>query len=94
MIFAIWGLSLIGLFCILDKIRLAIAVIKTAALFVRDEFEIILVPPVIAVCVGVLWVWWIISVVYKININNSYIVSLGEISGSGSTPFATVTWDD
>lgn len=51
-----------GLFCVLDKIKLAIAVIKTAALFVRDEFEIILVPPIIAVAVGILWVWWIISV--------------------------------
>jgi beta-lactamase regulating signal transducer with metallopeptidase domain len=64
-IFAIWVLSVIGLFCIMEKIKLAIAVIKTAALFVRDEFEIILIPPIIAFWVGVLWVWWIISAMYQ-----------------------------
>jgi hypothetical protein len=35
-LFAFWGLSLIGLLCLYHKIRLAIAVIKTAALFVND----------------------------------------------------------
>jgi hypothetical protein len=35
-LFAFWGLSLVGLMCIFNKIRLAIAVIKTAALFVND----------------------------------------------------------
>lgn len=68
-----------------NKIRLAIAVIKTATLFVKDNFSIILVPPVIAVALAILWVWWIISVIY--------IVALGDIKGSGSTPFASVEFD-
>jgi hypothetical protein len=50
--------------CMFNKIRLAIAVIKTATLFVRDNFLIILVPPVIAIVLLILWIWWIISVVY------------------------------
>lgn len=60
-IFAIWGLSLIGFFCMFEKIKLAIAVIKSAALFVRDNFLIILVPIAITIWVGLLWFWWIIT---------------------------------
>lgn len=54
-----------------------------------------IVPPVIGLCLGVLWVWWIVSVVYYFFIINfSYIVGLGNIKGDGSTPFATVTFDN
>jgi hypothetical protein len=55
----------------LSKIKLAIAIIKTAAIFVRDNFLIILVPPVIAIYVGILWIWWIISAMY---INNNKVI--------------------
>lgn len=46
----------------LEKIRLAIAIVKTAAVFVKDEYEIIIIPPIIAIFTAILWVWWIISV--------------------------------
>jgi hypothetical protein len=75
---------------------MAIAIIKTAALFVNDNFLIVGVPPVIAIWVGILWIWWIISAMYCSNCiyNNSYIVSCGKVEGQGTTPFATVVWDD
>ncbi len=36
--------------------------LKTATLFVRDEFMIIFVPPVIAICMGIHMIWWVASV--------------------------------
>ena len=81
---AIWGLSLIGFFCIYNKIRLAIAIIKTAAIFIRDTFSIILVPPVISIGTGALWAGWIYTAIY--------LYSCNAVSGSGDLPFATVTW--
>lgn len=57
----ILGLAIIGFICIFNKLRLAVAVIKTAAIFVRDEFLIILVPPVSAIFTFGLWIWWIFT---------------------------------
>ncbi|CAD8120069.1 unnamed protein product [Paramecium sonneborni] len=78
--------SIIAFICIFNKIRLAIGVVKTATLYVKDNFSVMIVPPIIGICLGILWVWWIVSVVY--------IVGLGDIKGDGSTPFATVTFDN
>ena len=83
-LFGLWALSLFGLFCMYHKIRLAIAVIKTAAIFVRDNFLILYVPIVFSVILGLFWLWWIASAVY--------VVSLGSITGDGTSPFAKVTW--
>jgi solute carrier family 44 (choline transporter-like protein), member 2/4/5 len=58
---AICAASFIGFLCIYNKLRLAVAIIKTAAIFVKDEFLIILVPPVSAVFLFGLWIWWIIT---------------------------------
>jgi hypothetical protein len=61
--------------CWFGKIRLAIAIIKTAAVFLKDEFLIILVPPVSAIFVAALWVWWLLTAIY--------IYATGEITGTG-----------
>lgn len=84
--YGIIGLSIIGLGCIFNKLRLAIAIIKTAAVFVKDEFLVILVPPVTALFVAALWFWWVYTALY--------VYALGEIKGTGSSPFATVTHTD
>lgn len=80
------GLSVIIFLCIFNKIRLAIGIIKTATKYVNDNFSVMLVPPITAILIGILWVWWIISVIY--------VVGLGEIKGTGQSPFASVTFDD
>jgi succinate dehydrogenase/fumarate reductase cytochrome b subunit len=60
----VWiGLSVIAFICIFNKIRLAIGIIKTATLYVRDNFSVMIVPPVIGIILGGFWVWWIVSVV-------------------------------
>jgi choline transporter-like protein 2/4/5 len=56
--------SLIGFACIFNKLRLAIAVIKTAAIFLKDEFLIIFLPPVTSVLVVILWIWWLLTAVF------------------------------
>jgi hypothetical protein len=55
--------SVIGFLCIFNKLRLAVAIIKTAAVFIKDEFLIILVPPVSAIFLFALWIWWIFTAV-------------------------------
>jgi hypothetical protein len=49
--YAIWGLDAflaIVIFCMRRKIALAIAVIKTAALFVKDVWSVLIVPPIMS----------------------------------------------
>jgi hypothetical protein len=73
------GVSVFGFLCIFNKLRLAVAIIKTAALFIKDEFLIILVPPVSAIFVFALWIWWIFTAMY-FAINNLDMFMLWEPS--------------
>ncbi|CAD8147663.1 unnamed protein product [Paramecium octaurelia] len=82
----IGGLSLLGLLCYFNRIRMAIAVIKTAALFVMEVPSVMLVPPIFSILVMGYWGLWIISFFY--------IYSMGDIKGSSDTPLATVEWND
>ena len=66
---------IIGFLCMFNKIRLAIAIIKTAAVFLKDQFLIVLVPPATAVFVSALWVWWLLTAVF--------IYATGTIVGDG-----------
>jgi hypothetical protein len=79
-------LSFFGLLCYFNRIRMAIAVIKSAALFVMEVPSIMLVPPVFTVLVMGYWGLWIIAFFY--------IYAMGDVKGSGSTPLATVEWND
>lgn len=81
-LWGICGLSAIGVLCYFNKIRLAIAIIKTATLYIIDVPLTLLVPPIFSVFVACWWVFWIIAMVY--------LYSDGVISKSESTPFATV----
>ena len=66
-----------------SKIKLAVAIIKTASIFVKDEILITLLPIFTALFTIGLWIWWIITAVY--------IYSTGTITSSNSLPFASVT---
>ncbi|CAD8110212.1 unnamed protein product [Paramecium sonneborni] len=81
--YGICAFAVIGLICIFNKIRLAIAVIKTAAMCVKDHFLLIFVPQVTAIVLAGLWFWWIYTA--------SYVYAVGEIKGTGNSPFAEVT---
>jgi hypothetical protein len=68
---------------VFSKIKLAVAIIKTASIFVKDEILITLLPIFTALFTIGLWIWWIITAVY--------IYSTGTITSSNSLPFASVT---
>lgn len=83
--FVIAGLSFLILLCMLRKLQLAIGVIKTAAVYVAETPLALTVPPIITVFLGLFWAWWIVSVLY--------VYSSGTITGSQSSPLASVTFD-
>lgn len=60
----ILAICLIGFFCMFDKIRLAIAIIKTATVYVRDVPLALLVPPVFTILNALFWLAWLYGVVY------------------------------
>lgn len=85
-IFGIAGLSFIGLLCMWKNIRLAIAIIKTATLFVMETPLVMLVPPLFAIFVVVWWGVWIVGFVY--------LYSVGTYAKSSGTFFVEVTHDE
>mmetsp|Transcript_123575 Transcript_123575/g.174184 ORF Transcript_123575/g.174184 Transcript_123575/m.174184 type:complete len:146 (-) Transcript_123575:109-546(-) len=82
-LWAIAGISIILIFCFRNKIRLAIAIIKTATLYVKDVPTSFLVPPLFTIALICWWVFWIFSFVYV------YATADG-FTGSETSPFATV----
>ncbi|KAM3134855.1 hypothetical protein pb186bvf_013024 [Paramecium bursaria] len=92
--YALIVLSMIALGCIFRKLQLAVAVIKTAALCVKDNFLLILVPPITSIFVAALWFWWIYTAMQYINLSKSYVYSIGDVYGNGNSPFAQVTMND
>lgn len=80
------GISFIGFLCYFNRIQMAIAVIKTAALFVLEVPSVMLVPPIMSIIVAGYFALWIISFLY--------IYSMGDIKGSSDTPLATVEWNE
>ena len=83
---AIFVVSLIGLFCLFRTIKLAVAIIKSAAVFVNDVRSIMIVPPVISLCLFLFWSYWIVVFIF--------LYSVGEISGRSDSPFASVKWSE
>lgn len=82
----ITGISILALLCYFSRIRMAIAIIKTAALFVMEVPTVMFVPPVFTIIVMGFWALWITSFFY--------IYSIGDIKGRADSPFATVTWSE
>jgi len=89
MAYTIWGilgLCIIGFLCMFNKIRLAIAIIKTATIFVGDVPLVMLVPPIFTIFTAIFWTFWIFGAVY--------LYAIGTITKSADTPLASVELDD
>ena len=80
------GILGIVLCCLYDDIALALEVIQTAGWFLFTKFSLFLVPIIALIITCFFFAYWIATVVY--------IYSVGEITGYGNTPFASVKWDD
>lgn len=87
-VWAIDGLCFFIFLCIFNKIRLAIAIIKSATLYMKDVPTSMLVPPLIMIFIGVWWAFWVFGAVC--------LYSMGTISKSnlGYNPFPLVTMSD
>lgn len=85
--YALIGFTIVNfiiVFCCCYRINLAIAVLKTSTMFVRDVISIVLVPFVIwAVCCG-FYAIWIVGFIY--------LYSIGDYTQSTFGPFASVEW--
>lgn len=71
--------------CLFRNIRLAIAIIKTAAVCVKDNLMMLIVPPALSVWVLLWWAFCLSALVF--------MYSSGTISKSPSGPYAAVEHD-
>jgi hypothetical protein len=80
------GAFLLGIWCMYDDIQLALAIIEAAAAFIFQTFTIIIFPFYAIALTVAFMIYWIYTVLY--------IYSIGTISQYGTTPLASVAWDD
>lgn len=81
-VWAILLISIIVILCKYNDILLAIAIIKTACVAIKDMPLMFVVPIVITVVVAIWWIWWLFSI--------AYLYSVGDISKSPNGPYAAV----
>ena len=78
-------ISLIYLFYMCNKIRLAIAIMKVGTQYIRDVWHSLLIPPCFFIFTVVLYIYWSLACIF--------IYSCGEVKKrEGSNPFASVEW--
>eukprot|EP00742_Colponemidia_sp_Colp-10_P000683 GILJ01000743.1.p1 GENE.GILJ01000743.1~~GILJ01000743.1.p1 ORF type:complete len:610 (-),score=97.51 GILJ01000743.1:91-1884(-) len=79
------GVSVLLVLCMFNRIRLAIAIMKAAALFIGDVKSTLLVPPCMFLASAAFYTYWIITTLY--------IVSSGDVRKSSTSVFSTVELD-
>jgi Plasma-membrane choline transporter len=84
-IYCLFGLSLLLLFCYFKTIALCIAVIKSAALFVRQHNRVIFVPMIFSVFLFGYCMFGMFVLLY--------LWTIGTISKRSGLPLGQVTWD-
>ena len=84
-VFDVGVLNLTNNRCFFGKIRLAIAVIKTSAVFIGEVPTVLSIPIIFGVLIIGFWILWIGIFIY--------LYSVGDISGRTDSPFATIKWD-
>lgn len=87
LIWAITAASIILIFFMYNRIRLAIAVIKTAALYVKDVPHAMLVPIITSFAVIAWIIIWIVCFVY-------ILATFDSVKKDDATPFANITYSD
>lgn len=84
--FGLAGAYLLVLLCCCNKIRLGIAIMRTAADFIRDTYRVFLVPIFFFFAIAIWMAYWIVSIVF--------IWSVGDIKDDRKTPFASIEWSE
>ena len=60
-VFGLAAASFFGLICMLKNIKLAIAIIKTATVYIVETPSAMFVPPIVAIVIAI---WWDIFIYY------------------------------
>jgi len=82
---AITFIMLIVVLCSYKKIKLVIAILKTAAVFMGDTPLILILPPVFAIITLLFWLFWMFAI--------TYLYASGTIV-AGTNPFASIVLSD
>lgn len=85
-LWSIGGISMLAIFCLFERIRLAISVIECAAEFIEDVFYIYFVPLFMIVITLGFYTFWVFSSIY---LYSSGTLTTNDIK----TPFAGIIWD-
>lgn len=62
-VFGLAALSFFGLICMLKNIKLAIAIIKTATVYIVETPSAMFVPPIIAIVIAIWWIYLILFII-------------------------------
>lgn len=80
------GFTFLAVLCLFNRIRLAIAIMKAAADYVKDTPSVFLVPPVTVVILLIFYAFWSSAAVF--------LVSSGDATQISGTAFGTFTFDE
>lgn len=86
-IWSLAGVYALGCICMYHKIKFAIQVIKCAAHWIRDNFLVVLVPPIMGIITIGYWALWITITVFL------WSVADWDVQRTG-VPFAEPQWND
>jgi len=81
---AIAGVSLIATLCLYGRIKLAIAILKAAADYVKETWSVFLVPIVAVIILAAFYAYWAVTTVY--------LVSAGDPERMDSNAFGTFSY--
>lgn len=84
-LFVVFGLSFFFVICAFNRIRIAVAIVKTASLFINDVKSVLLVPPFFILLFAFFWAFWISAALF--------LYSIGEVDPKEHIPVASIKWD-
>lgn len=82
---AVAGITVLVVLCLFSRIRLAIAIMKAAADYVKDTPSVFLVPPMTVLVLACFYVYWAITSIF--------LVSSGDPTQLADYPFGTFEFD-
>jgi choline transporter-like protein 2/4/5 len=85
-IFGLCVVYVLILLCCCSRIRLGIAIMKTAADFIKDTLRVFLVPIIFFLALCIWLVYWIVALIF--------IWSVGDVKSGQDNPFASISWNE
>ena len=80
------GVFLIYILCMCNRIRLAIAIMKSGTIYIKDVWQVLMVPPVMFVLTLGIYIYWVFAVVF--------LYATGDVKQDDNDALAEVEWDE